>query len=157
MSNIRPAKAEVAAEILSMIRELAEYEKEPDAVAAAEQDIHDHLFGEDPKVFAHVADEDGRLEGMVIWFVNFSTWEGRHGIWMEDLYVRDSARGKGVGTKLLKELASIAVENGYRRVEWSVLKWNAPSIGFYTSIGAHDMGDWQTMRLDGQALRLMGA
>ncbi|WP_165164302.1 GNAT family N-acetyltransferase [Corynebacterium qintianiae] len=157
MSNIRPAKAEVAAEILSMIRELAEYEKEPDAVAATEQDIHDHLFGEDPKVFAHVADEDGRLEGMVIWFVNFSTWEGRHGIWMEDLYVRDSARGKGVGTKLLKELASIAVENGYRRVEWSVLKWNAPSIGFYTSIGAHDMGDWQTMRLDGQALRLMGA
>lgn len=140
-----------------MITELAEYEKERDAVVATQQDITEHLFADNPRVFAHVAEDDGRIEGMVIWFVNFSTWEGRHGIWVEDLYVRESSRGKGLGTQLLQALARIAVDNDYRRVEWSVLKWNAPSIGFYSSLGAKDMGDWQTMRLDGQALNVMGS
>lgn len=157
MTTIRPATEADVPEIFRMINELAEYEKQPQDVTSTEEDVREHLFADNPKVFAHVAVVDGAVEGMALWFLNYSTWQGRHGIWLEDLYVRESARGKGIGTALLKELAKIAVENDYRRVEWSVLKWNTPSIGFYNSIGANDMGDWSTMRLDGEALQVLGS
>ncbi|QYH19848.1 GNAT family N-acetyltransferase [Corynebacterium aquatimens] len=157
MTTIRPATEADVPEIFRMINELAEYEKQPQDVTSTEEDVRQHLFADNPKVFAHVAVVDGRIEGMALWFLNYSTWQGRHGIWLEDLYVREEARGKGLGTALLKELARIAVANDYRRVEWSVLKWNTPSIGFYTSIGANDMGDWSTMRLDGEALQVLGS
>lgn len=157
MTTIRPATEADVPEIFRMINELAEYEKQPQDVTSTEEDVREHLFADNPKVFAHVAVVDGDIAGMALWFLNYSTWQGRHGIWLEDLYVRESARGNGIGTALLKELAKIAVENDYRRVEWSVLKWNTPSIGFYTSIGANDMGDWSTMRLDGEALQVLGS
>ncbi|MCP1387273.1 GNAT family N-acetyltransferase [Corynebacterium sp. TA-R-1] len=155
--TIRPATEADVPGIFRMINELAEYEKQPQDVTSTEEDVREHLFADNPKVFAHVAVVDGDIAGMALWFLNYSTWQGRHGIWLEDLYVRESARGNGIGTALLKELAKIAVENDYRRVEWSVLKWNTPSIGFYTSIGANDMGDWSTMRLDGEALQVLGS
>ncbi|WP_437177615.1 N-acetyltransferase family protein [Corynebacterium stercoris] len=157
MMTIRPATEADVPGIFRMINELAEYEKQPQDVTSTEEDVREHLFADNPKVFAHVAVVDGDIAGMALWFLNYSTWQGRHGIWLEDLYVRESARGNGIGTALLKELAKIAVENDYRRVEWSVLKWNTPSIGFYTSIGANDMGDWSTMRLDGEALQVLGS
>ena len=116
-----------------------------------------HLFGENPRVYTLIAEVDGKVQGMAMWFLNYSTWHGRHGIWLEDLYVREQARGNGIGTALLKALAKIAVDNDYRRVEWTVLRWNEPSIGFYSSIGAHDMGEWTTMRLDGEALKTLGS
>lgn len=157
MTTIRRARETDAPEIFAMINELAEYEKQPHDVTSTEQDVREHLFGNDPKVFAHIAEIDGKVQGMALWFLNYSTWQGRHGIWLEDLYVRESARGRGLGTALLKELARTAVANDYRRVEWSVLKWNTPSIGFYTGLGANDMGDWSTMRLDGEALQVLGS
>ena len=116
-----------------------------------------HLFGENPRVYTLIAEVDGKVQGMAMWFLNYSTWHGRHGIWLEDLYVRESARGHGIGTALLKALAKIAVDNDYRRVEWTVLRWNEPSIGFYRSIGALDMGEWTTMRLDGETLQALGS
>ncbi|HEX3980131.1 MAG TPA: GNAT family N-acetyltransferase, partial [Acidimicrobiales bacterium] len=109
-------------------------------------------FGSDPTVFAHVAEEDGVVVGMAIWFLNFSTWTGRNGIYLEDLYVRPEARSSGVGRALLIELASIARRSGYGRVEWSVLDWNEPAIGFYQSLGAVPMDEWTGYRLSGQAL-----
>lgn len=156
MTTVRPAVEADVSELYAMINELAEYEKQPQDVTSTEQDLREHLFGENPKVFAHVAEADGAIQGMALWFLNYSTWQGRHGIWLEDLYVRESERGKGIGTALLQELARTAVQNDYRRVEWSVLKWNTPSIGFYTALGAADMGDWSTMRLDGEALQVLG-
>lgn len=157
MTTIRRARETDAPEIFAMINELAEYEKQPQDVTSTEQDVREHLFGDNPKVFAHIAEVDGNVQGMALWFLNYSTWQGRHGIWLEDLYVREAARGQGLGTALLKELARTAVANDYRRVEWSVLKWNTPSIGFYTGLGANDMGDWSTMRLDGEALQVLGS
>lgn len=157
MTTIRRAREADAPEIFAMINELAEYEKQPQDVTSTEQDVREHLFGDNPKVFAHIAEVDGKIQGMALWFLNYSTWQGRHGIWLEDLYVREAARGQGLGTALLKELARTAVANDYRRVEWSVLKWNTPSIGFYTGLGANDMGDWSTMRLDGEALQVLGS
>ncbi|AIJ33384.1 GNAT family N-acetyltransferase [Corynebacterium imitans] len=157
MTKIREAVEADTPVIYEMIKELALYEKEPDSVTSTEEDVRTHLFGENPSVFALVADNDGVLEGMALWFLSYSTWEGRHGIWLEDLYVREEHRGKGLGTALLQELARIAVDNDYRRVEWTVLKWNTPSIGFYEAMGAGDMGEWSTMRLDGDALRVLGS
>lgn len=156
MTTVRPADKADVPELYAMINELAEYEKQPQDVTSTQQDLEEHLFGENPKVFAYVAEAGGTIQGMALWFLNYSTWQGRHGIWLEDLYVRESERGKGIGTALLQELARTAVQNDYRRVEWSVLKWNTPSIGFYTALGAADMGDWSTMRLDGEALQVLG-
>lgn len=157
MLNIRPAVETDVPEIFAMINELAEYEKAPDEVTSTEEDVRTHLFGENPRVYTLITEVDGKVQGMAMWFLNYSTWHGRHGIWLEDLYVREQARGNGIGTALLKALAKIAVDNDYRRVEWTVLRWNEPSIGFYSSIGAHDMGEWTTMRLDGEALKTLGS
>ncbi|HAY42360.1 MAG TPA: GNAT family N-acetyltransferase [Micrococcaceae bacterium] len=156
MSTIREAHLADCPQILELIHELAVYEKEPDAVKNTVEELEKHLFGADPKVFTHVAeDESGQLVGIAMWFLTYSTWEGRHGIHLEDLYVRESERGEGTGTALLKTLAQICIERGYRRLEWAVLDWNAPAIGFYDSIGSSTMDGWSTRRLDGDALQEM--
>lgn len=157
MSNVREATPADCPQILELIHELAVYEKEPDAVRNTVQDLQSHLFGADPKVFAHVAeDESGTVIGVAIWFLTYSTWEGRHGIHLEDLYVRSARRGSGTGTGLLQTLAQICVERGYKRLEWAVLDWNEPAIKFYDSIGSSSMDGWTTRRLDGDALTALG-
>ncbi|MCU1573384.1 MAG: GCN5-related N-acetyltransferase [Micrococcaceae bacterium] len=152
MSAIRAAEAADVPSILSMIHDLAIYEKEPDAVKTTQEMLHAALFGDNPRVYALVAEDDGGLQGFALWFLNFSTWEGVHGIYLEDLYVRPSARGAGYGKALLRTLAGTAVEHGYARVEWSVLDWNEPSIRFYRKLGAVPMDGWSTFRLTGNAL-----
>ncbi|WP_150252065.1 GNAT family N-acetyltransferase [Nocardiopsis deserti] len=156
---IRPARPDDVPVIHALVRELAEYEKEPDAVVATEQDLRTALFGPDAAVFAHVAQEDGdgQVVGFALWFRNYSTWTGRHGVYLEDLYVRPQARGRGHGLALLRTLARICVERGYTRLEWSVLDWNEPSIRFYESLGSRPMDGWTVRRLDGGALEALGS
>lgn len=157
MSIVREATPADCPQILELIHELAAYEKEPDAVRNTVQHLQAHLFGADPKAFAHVAeDESGTVIGVAIWYLTYSTWEGRHGIHLEDLYVRATERGSGTGTALLRTLAQICVKRGYRRLEWAVLDWNEPAIKFYDSIGSSSMDEWTTRRLDGDALTALG-
>ncbi|MEU6235580.1 GNAT family N-acetyltransferase [Kitasatospora sp. NPDC047058] len=145
--------------IHAMIRELAEYEKAPHEAVATEEGLRDALFGAHPALFGMIAEDDttGEPVGFAVWFLNFSTWRGTHGIYLEDLYVRPEARGGGHGKALLLELARIAVERGYSRVEWSVLDWNEPSINFYKSLGAVPMDGWSVFRLTDEALSAAGA
>ena len=151
---IRPASPEDVKTILRFIRELAAYERALEQVEATEEDLERALFGPAPAVFAHLAeDEAGEPVGFALWFLNFSTWTGRHGIYLEDLYVTPEARGGGHGRALLAELARIAVERGYARYEWSCLDWNEPSIRFYRSLGAEAMTEWTGYRLSGRALQ----
>lgn len=153
MNPIREARPEDVPTILQLIHDLAIYEKEPDAVRNTARNLEQALFGDDPRVFAHVAESDGEIHGFALWFLNYSTWEGVHGIYLEDLYVRPAARGAGYGKALLRALAGIAADRGYARVEWSVLKWNEPSIRFYESLGAAPQDDWTTFRLTGSPLK----
>lgn len=153
---IRVARPDDVPVILEMIRELAEYEREPDAVRATEADLAAALFGPEPAVFAHIAEQEERPVGFALWFRSFSTWTGTHGIYLEDLYVRPDYRGHGHGRALLAELARLCVERGYQRLEWWVLDWNAPSIDFYRSLGARPMDEWTVYRMDGAALRALG-
>lgn len=158
MSVIRPAIVSDVPAILQMIHDLAIYEKEPDAIRNTPEKLIEALFGENPRVFAHMAENAaGDVQGFALWFLNYSTWEGVHGIYLEDLYVSPDARGLGHGKALLQHLAGIAVERGYARVEWSVLDWNEPSIGFYRSLGAEPMDGWSTFRLSGDALGTFGS
>jgi GNAT superfamily N-acetyltransferase len=153
---IRPAKPEDVAEIHAMVRELAEYEKALDQAKATPRQLHDALFGERPAVFAHIAEDDaGRVLGFALWFLNYSTWTGVHGIYLEDLYVRPAARGTGYGKALLAQLARICVERGYQRLEWPVLDWNEPALAVYRSQGAVPMDGWTVHRLAGDALEAM--
>ena len=138
--------------VLGLVRELATYEREPDAVVATEDLLADALFRESPSLFGHVAEVDGEVVGFALWFLNFSTWLGRHGIYLEDLYVRPVHRGSGLGKALLETLTAIAAERGYGRVEWAVLDWNEPAQDFYRSVGAHPMDEWTVWRLQGNAL-----
>ncbi|MDY0816813.1 GNAT family N-acetyltransferase [Kitasatospora purpeofusca] len=142
-----------------MIHELAEYEKAAHEAIATEEQLRAALFGEQPAVFGLIAEDDttGEPVGFALWFLNFSTWRGSHGIYLEDLYVDPTARGGGHGKALLLELARIAVERGYARVEWSVLDWNRPSIDFYKALGAVPMDGWTVYRLTGEALTAAGA
>ncbi len=149
---IRSAVAEDVPAVVGLIHDLAEFERSPGSVHITEGQLHDALFGPSPTVFAHVAEEGGRIVGMAIWFVTFSTWTGRHGIHLEDLYVRPEARSTGVGRALLTELAAIAHRSGYARVEWSVLDWNQSAIRFYQSLGAVPMDEWIGYRLSDEAL-----
>ncbi|MBP0461924.1 GNAT family N-acetyltransferase [Streptomyces montanisoli] len=156
---IRSATPDDVPEIHAMVRELAEYEKAlPEARATVDQ-LREALFGERPAAFAHMAvdDEDGSPLGFALWFLNFSTWRGVHGIYLEDLYVRPARRGGGHGKALLTELARICVERGYERLEWSVLNWNEPSIAFYRSLGARPQDEWTVYRLTDEALTTLGA
>src|SRR5512139_644940 len=150
---IREASPEDVPAVLSLIRELAEYERAAHEMVSTEDDLRRHLFGDHPAVFCHVAEHDGEVVGMALWFLNYSTWTGRHGIYLEDLYVRPSFRGHGHGRALLRTLVDLAGDRGYARVEWSVLDWNEPAIGFYKSIGAVPMEEWTTYRLAGDALQ----
>ncbi|MFI6562962.1 GNAT family N-acetyltransferase [Streptomyces sp. NPDC050534] len=144
--------------IHALIRELAEYEKLPHEAKATEAQLHEALFGEHPAAFAHLAEDDttGDPVGFALWFLNFSTWRGVHGIYLEDLYVRPTARGAGHGKALLTELARICVTRGYERLEWSVLDWNAASIAFYESLGARPQDGWTVYRLTDAPLEELG-
>ena len=150
--SIRSAAKGDAQLILNFIRELAVYEKLADAVVASDDDINRALFGDNPKVFALIADWEGQPCGFALYFFNFSTFVGKHGVYLEDLFVRESHRGKGIGKALLSRLARVAKENDCGRLEWSVLDWNAPSIAFYKSLGAVPMDEWTVYRLAGDAL-----
>ena len=155
---IRPAVPSDVPAILELIRALADYEREPDAVEATVESLTAALFAAQPAVFAHLAvDDDGDVVGFALWFVTFSTWLGRHGIWLEDLFVRPVARGAGHGVALLRTLAEVAVDRGYGRIEWNVLDWNEPAMGFYRSIGASALDDWTVHRLTGAALATLGS
>ncbi|MFJ8917977.1 GNAT family N-acetyltransferase [Streptomyces sp. NPDC102415] len=155
---IRTATAEDVPAIHTMVRELAEYEKALDEAKATEEQLREALFGERPAAYAHVAvsDDDGEVVGFALWFLNFSTWRGVHGVYLEDLYVRPGRRGGGYGKALLRELARICVERGYGRLEWSVLNWNAPAIAFYESLGARPQDEWTVYRLTDGALADLG-
>jgi GNAT superfamily N-acetyltransferase len=155
--TIREATPADVPEVLRLIRELAAYEKEPDAVVTTEADLERWVFGDDAVASVLVAELEGRTVGMALWFRNYSTWTGRPGIYLEDLFVEPEARGSGLGKALLVELARIAVARGYARVEWAVLDWNQPSIDFYESLGARPMDEWTTYRLTGDALAALGA
>lgn len=134
------------------IRELAEYEREPQAVRITDDQLRAALFGAQPHLFGHVAVQEGQTVGMALWFLNFSTWEGVHGIYLEDLYVTPAARGRGAGRALLCELARLCAARGYARLELAVLDWNEPAIGFYRGLGAVGMDGWTVQRIDGRAL-----
>lgn len=150
---IRTAGPEDVPEILAMIRELAEFEREPDAVLATEAHLLDVLFCDAPAVFALIAEIDGTTVGFAMWFRNFSTWLGKHGVYLEDLYVRPEFRGMGVGRSLLVALARICEERGYGRLEWWVLDWNKPAWDFYETVGAIPMTEWTVHRVTGDALQ----
>lgn len=154
--GIRVATPEDVPDVLRLIRALATYEREPDAVATTEADLHRWVFGDDPVANVLVAEAGGAVVGMALWFRNFSTWTGVPGIYLEDLIVDPAARGSGLGRALLTALARIAVHRGYRRLEWVVLDWNAPSIEFYEALGARPMQEWSTYRLTGEALESLG-
>jgi diamine N-acetyltransferase len=150
--SIRRARPGEAGLVLDFVRELAEYEKLSHEVAATEADIADALFGNDPRLFCAIAEWNGEPVGFAVWFLNFSTFSGRHGIYLEDLYVRPSHRGRGLGKALLVYLAKECVDNGWSRLQWAVLDWNAPSIEFYKSLGAVMLDDWTLCRVSGPAL-----
>ena len=152
---IRRARRDEAGVVLALIRELADYEKL--SHEATEADIADALFGDRPQLYCAIAEWNGEAVGFAVWFVNFSTFSGRHGIYLEDLFVRPSHRGKGIGKALLTNLARECAANGWSRLQWAVLDWNAPSIAFYKSLGAVMMDDWTLCRVTGEALtRLAG-
>jgi len=155
--TVRAATPDDAATIFGFIRDLAEYEKLLDEVTATPEGIARDLFGENPRVFCDIAEADGGPVGFAVWFYNYSTFWGRHGIYLEDLFVSPQARGKGAGKALLARLAAITVERGYGRLEWAVLDWNEPAIGFYKRLGAVPMDEWTVYRLAGDALTMLAA
>jgi len=154
---IRSATAADAALIVRLIMDLAVYEKLEHEAIAREADILRELFGASPKVFCEIAEWDGEAVGFALWFYTFSTFLGRHGIWLEDLFVAPAARGRGVGKGLLRHLARRCVAENLGRLEWAVLDWNTPAIDFYRSQGAIMLDDWERCRVDGDALRRLGA
>ena len=150
--SILRARPDQARLIFSLLCELAEYEKLTHEVEATEADIAAALFGDNPRLFCEIAQWDGEPAGFAVWYSNFSTFAGRPGIFLEDLFVRPAHRGKGIGKALLAHLAKLCVENGWSRVQWSVLDWNTPSIDFYKSIGAEMMDEWKLCKINGPAL-----
>jgi GNAT superfamily N-acetyltransferase len=150
--SIRPATIEDTDEILAMIYELALYEKAPEEAKATREQIIESFFSESPKVFCEIVEVDGAIAGCAIWFLNYSTWQGKHGIYLEDLFIRPQFRGQGFGKALLKHLAAICEDRGYGRFQWWVLDWNTPSIDFYKSLGAIAMDEWTVYRVSEQAL-----
>jgi GNAT superfamily N-acetyltransferase len=160
---IRPAEPGDEDQLLALIQALAEYEREPDAVRTTPSDLAVALFPAQGEPLAHAfvaewqePDADPAVFGLAIWFVTFSTWTGRHGIWLEDLFVAPSGRGCGAGKALLAELAAECHRRGYARLDWAVLDWNAPAQDFYRSLGARPMDEWTSWRLDDEALLTLG-
>src|SRR3954463_8943896 len=149
---IRRARPGEAGLVLSFIRELAEYEKLLHEMEATEPDIERALFAEKPQLFCEIAEWQGEPVGFAVWFINFSTFGGRPGIYLEDLFVRPAQRGKGIGKALLAQLAGQCIANGWGRLQWAVLDWNTPSIEFYKSLGAELMDEWTGCRITGPAL-----
>jgi GNAT superfamily N-acetyltransferase len=152
MLRIRRAEARDVPEILSLVRELAEYEKAPHEVVATEADLLRDGFTGEPRFFVELAEWDGAVAGFALWFFNYSTWTGRPGLYLEDLFVRPPQRGRGIGKALLLHLARIAVDERCGRFQWQVLDWNAPAIGFYETLGAKPLREWITMRVTGDDL-----
>lgn len=152
-ATIRPATPADAGLVLGFIRELAAYEREPDAVLATEEDIAASLGDPGTTTEAVICECAGEPVGFALYFLNFSTWLGRNGLYLEDLYVSPEHRGRGFGKALLVHLAGLAVERGCGRFEWNVLDWNEPAIRFYESLGARPLGEWVGYRLEGRALR----
>jgi len=149
---IRPATAADVSLILALIRGLAEYERAPEAVIATEEDLLRDGFGPNPFYFCLIAEHDGRPAGFAFYFFDYSTWIGRPGIYLEDLFVCPELRGLGIGKALLKRVAVIAVEKGCARLKWSVLDWNTPAIDFYRAMGGELMDEWTNVRISGKAL-----
>ena len=149
---IRRARPDEAGLVLSLVRELAEYEKLLHEVEATEAMISEALFGSNVRLFCDIAEWNGEAAGFAVWFINFSTFSGRSGIYLEDLFVRPALRGKGIGKALLSHLAKECVANGWSRLQWSVLDWNTPSIEFYKSLGAVLMDEWTVCKVAGPAL-----
>ena len=154
--NIRPARLEESPLIKELIHELAVYEKAPESAQATLAQLEGAFFAEHPAVFCDfVEDDSGIVVGLAIWFLNYSTWTGTHGIYLEDLFIRPKARGKGYGKAVLAHLAQICVQRGYHRLQWWVLDWNHPAIEFYQGLGAQSMDEWTTMRVEGSALQAL--
>ena len=149
---IRPAKPEDAGTIFELVRALADYEHLLDQVDATQAMLSEALFCEAPRLFCDLAEGDGQVKGFAVWYYSFSTFRGRHGLYIEDLFVRPEARGRGYGKALLSHQAARCVREGLARLEWSVLDWNEPSIAFYKSHGAQMMNDWTICRVSDQAL-----
>ncbi|MGW4634215.1 N-acetyltransferase family protein [Nocardia sp. NPDC004415] len=156
MSVRRATPADVTA-MVELVHELAAYEKAPEQCTLTTDQLHTALFGPAPALFAHVAEHEGAVVGCAIWFLNYSTWDGVHGIYLEDLYVRPRLRGSGLGRALVAALAAEAVRRGYSRVAWSVLTWNTPSIAFYEALGAAAQDEWLGYRLAGPELAALAA
>jgi GNAT superfamily N-acetyltransferase len=150
---IRAARPADSGLIFTFVQELADYEKLTSEVVASEQAIAAALFTSAPRIYCDIADWNGDPAGFSMWFLNYSTFRGTHGIYVEDLFVRPAYRGCGIGRALMSRLAQRCVEEGWARFEWAVLDWNAPSIAFYRSIGATVMDEWKICRLSGQALQ----
>jgi GNAT superfamily N-acetyltransferase len=155
--TVRPIRPDDVPAVVGLVRELADYEKALHEVQLTEEQLTDCLFGDSPALFGHVGVADdgvapGEVVGVALWFLNFSTWRGTHGIYLEDLYVQPQHRGRGLGKELLRTLAAVCVERGYSRLEWSVLDWNTPSIDFYKAAGAVPMDEWTVFRLTDDAL-----
>jgi GNAT superfamily N-acetyltransferase len=151
--SVRRIRPEDVPAVVALVRELAEYERSAHEVRLTEEQLTTSLFGDSPALFGHVVEDGGELVGMALWFLNFSTWRGTHGIYLEDLYVQPHHRGRGYGKELLRTLAELCVERGYSRLEWAVLDWNTPSIEFYKARGAVPMDEWTVFRLTDDALR----
>jgi GNAT superfamily N-acetyltransferase len=151
-TTIRPATRDDVSTILAFIRALAAYEREPDAAVATEDDLLRDGFGDNPYYSCLLAEQDGRPAGFAFYFFDYSTWLGRPGLYLEDLFVHPEFRGLGIGKALLQRVAAIAVEKGCARLKWEVLDWNTPAIDFYRAMGAEFLDTWRNVRLSGEAL-----
>jgi GNAT superfamily N-acetyltransferase len=157
MSEIRRIRPSDVDDVVKLVHALALHERAPHECQLTPDQLHDVLFRSSPALFGHVATVDGEVVGCALWFLNFSTWRGTHGIYVEDLFVLPEHRGSGLGKALLTELAAECVRRGYSRLEWMVLEWLEPSIAFYKSIGAQRQDEWRLFRLTGEPLRRMGS
>ncbi len=157
MLRLRRAVADDVPEILALIRDLAEYEREPQQATATAEDLLRDGFSGTPRFFVELAEWDGQVAGFAFWFFNYSTWQGRPGLYLEDLFVRPAFRGRGLGKALLVHLARLAVAEGCGRFQWQVLDWNTPALEFYQALGAKRLGEWLTMRVSGAELERLAA
>jgi GNAT superfamily N-acetyltransferase len=154
-AGIRRVREPDVAAVVGLVHELAEYERAPLECQLTRSQLRRALFGPEPALFGHVAEVDGAVVGCALWFLSYSTWQGSHGIYLEDLYVQPAHRGRGLGRGLLAALAAESCRRGFARLEWSVLDWNMTAIKFYESLGARPMDGWTTFRLSGAALQAL--